>query len=129
MPRVRRVARGDRHGCHAAPRADAPELSELRGRQGVAVWIAEPGDLVVPRCGPHAERVLVHAVEALELDPGLAEGLHRSGDVVDSPTGDRVASRRQFGDGGDTEHGAVGVEDTGDGVLLRAAKPQRVLVE
>ena len=60
----------------------------LRQRQHVAVGIVEPGDAVIARGGPHAELVLVHAVEAQQFDAGVDERAGRRDDVVDGPAED-----------------------------------------
>ena len=93
------------YGHGAAPRPVAGGIFDatwrgmghgvLRHRQHVAVGVAEPGHPDAARRRPHAQLVLLHPVEARELDPAARQLLHGGGDVGHAPAEHGVRRARR----------------------------------
>src|SRR5258708_23018627 len=101
----------------------------LRQRQHVPVGILEPRDASAARRCPDAAIVLLHAFEALELDPAFAELLDDRRQIGNLPAEDRERLRAQVPDLLDAERRAVGIAYDGVVILGKDLETERLLLK
>src|SRR5258706_10064518 len=104
-------------------------LHVLRDRQQVAVGVLEPGHLVARRSGPDAESVLLEEAKALEMHAALIEQRDGRRDIGHVPAEEGERKRFEFGHLRHSDHDAVGVEDTGEAVVVDEAQAEHPFVE